>query len=269
MLPDASSWKAIGYEIESGELKKGESVVIYRPPENSPNKITNIYSGTDRLIRTNTYHDREAELDAVADSIANDVNQDEVPAEQIVVISLDSLIAKELMVPLQHRLRQKGILSTIPGLVDDTSEFAEAGKVTLSTVHRAKGNEAPIIYIIGFETLYDYVGEIDLRNRAFTCISRAKGWVRISGTSPKMERVQRELDAILGNLPRFKFTFPDVEQIRRLGAGETTRRRLQVKEAKESVQSLRTIDPDALSALDPAELEQLAEKIKQAPEAKN
>jgi superfamily I DNA and RNA helicase len=268
MLPDASSWRAIGYEIESGELKKGEPVVIYRPAENSPNPISEVYSGQDHLIRTSTFATREAELDAVADSIATDITDDEVPAEQIVVIALDSLVAKDLMVPLQHRLRERRIASTIPGLVNDTSEFAEQGKVTLSTVHRAKGNEAPVIYIVGFEALYDYVGEIDLRNRAFTCISRAKGWVRISGTSPKMEKVQPEFDVILRDLPRFKFKFPDMEQIRHLGAGETTRRRLQVREAKESVQSLRTIDPDALSALDPAELELLAEKIKEAREAK-
>jgi superfamily I DNA and RNA helicase len=268
MLPDASSWKAIGYEIESGELRKGEPVTIYRPPENSPNRIDDIYSGSDRLIRTNTFASREAELDWVADSVAKDIQDDEVSPEQIVVISLDSLKAKELMLPLQHKLRAKGISSTIPGLLDDTSEFAESGKVTLSTVHRAKGNEAPIIYIIGFESLYDYVGEIDLRNRAFTCISRAKAWVRISGISPKMEKVQPEFDAILRDLPRFKFNFPDVEQIRRLGVGETTRRRMQVKEAKESVQSLRTIDPDALSALDPAELDLLEQKIKEAREAK-
>lgn len=268
MLPDASSWRAIGYEIESGELRKDEPVTIYRPADNSPNPITGVYSGADAIIDTRTFPSREAELEWVRDSIVRDIEDDLVPPEQIVVISLDSLKAKDLMVPLQHDLREKGVRSTIPGLLNDTSEFAEPGKVTLSTVHRAKGNEAPIIYIIGFEALYDYVAEIDLRNRAFTCISRAKGWVRLSGISPNMEKVQVELDKIRTDLPKFKFIFPDLEQIRRLGAGETTRRRMQLKEAKTSVQSLQTVDRDALSALDVEELEALAQKIKEAREAK-
>lgn len=269
MLQDESSWKAVGYQIESGELKKGKQVTILRPPENSPNKITDTYSGTDRLITTNTFSSRDEELDWVCESVRKDVQEDQVSPEQIVVISLDSIKAKELMIPLQHRLRQKNIDSTIPGLLNDTSEFAEAGKVTLSTVHRAKGNEAPIIYIIGFEGLYQYVEEIDLRNRAFTCISRAKGWVRISGITPKMEKVQIEIDKILHDLPRLIFTFPDMEQIRKLGSGETTRRRMQLKEAKESVRSLKKLDADALSGLDLTELEMLEKKIKDAKEAKS
>ena len=75
------------------------------------------------------------------------------------------------MPSLQQELLSKGIASTIPGVIDDTAAYMEAGKVTLSSIFRAKGNEAPIVYIMGFEALYDYVNSIENRNQAFTSIS--------------------------------------------------------------------------------------------------
>ncbi len=50
MLGDADSWRSIGYQIESGELKAGEEVVIYRPPENSPNPLSTLGDTVQKLL---------------------------------------------------------------------------------------------------------------------------------------------------------------------------------------------------------------------------
>ncbi len=84
----------------------------------------------------------------------------------------------------------------IPGLVDSSWEFSEAGRVTLSTIYRAKGNEAPVVYIFASEKLYDYVGEVENRNRVFTAMSRSKGWVRMTGVGAGMKRLEEEIGAI-------------------------------------------------------------------------
>src|SRR5260370_13451206 len=170
MLDDKGSWEAIGYKVESGQLQKDENVVISRPEENSPNRIHDIYNKQE-LVTADDFQDRAAELDWVAESIRQNIKEEGVPPKQIVVISLDTSKAKSFFLNLQRRLVEHGIASTIPGLIDDTSEFAETGRVTLSTVYRAKGNEANIVYILSFDSRYDYSEGIENRNRAFTSIT--------------------------------------------------------------------------------------------------
>lgn len=256
MLGDENSWRAVGYTIESGHLIKGQNVTLFRPPENSPNRIKQIYSGPQSLISHHSFEALDDELRWVADHVSADV-QEGVRPEQIIVISLDSLRAKEYMSKLQQLLVERAVPSTIPGLIDDAAEFAEAGMVTLSTVFRAKGNEAPIVYIVSFQSLYDFAEEIENRNRAFTSISRSKGWVRITGTGARMTYVQAEINEILSKVPRFRFKFPDMEKIRKLDASETTRRRHTVRKAREAVETLKSLDPGALTDLPAAEREAL------------
>lgn len=247
MLEDQGYWEAVGYKIEQGKLQKGEKVVISRPPENSPNRIHEIYN-KQALVAVNVFQDRSSELDWIAASIAKDVKIENVVPRQIMVISLDTSKAKDHFVALQRRLVEANIASTIPGLIDDTSAFGEAGKVTLSTVYRAKGNEAHIVYILSFDALYDYVEGVGNRNRAFASLTRSKAWVRITGTGRKMEMAKIEVDRILKDIPAFKFKFPDIGAIRRLDA-ENSQRRKKLEKASEAVDILRKTDVEALEKL--------------------
>jgi superfamily I DNA and RNA helicase len=264
MLQNEESWKAIGYQIENGELRKGSSVEICRPSENSPNRLTDIYQGKQSLVTVRVFPDRLAELEWIANSIRNDIQEEGVTPEQIVVISLDAFEAKNYSARLQYLLSTSGIESVIPGLIDDTAIFAEPGKVTLSTVHRAKGNEAPIIYILSFESMYDYIAPVEGRNKAFTSISRAKAFVRITGVGKPMQEANDEIESILHDIPYFKFTFPDMVDIRNLDA-ETGKRRREVARAKDSAIELIKRDPEAIAALaktDPELFDQLSRLIR-------
>ncbi len=155
MLGDADSWRSIGYQIESGELKAGEEVVIYRPPENSPNPLSTLGDTVQKLLIHRMFDSREDELAALAQWIKSDIETQGVRPEQILVISLDARLARQNLITLQSLLATAGIASMIPGLVDSSWEFSEAGRVTLSTIYRAKGNEAPGVYIFDSAKLYD------------------------------------------------------------------------------------------------------------------
>lgn len=243
-------------------------MVICRPAENSPNRIGSIYTGQQQLISAKQFGTRDEELEWVAESVANDVLVEKVRPEHVVVISLDARSARRYLSSLQRRLLQRGVDSTIPGLVDDSSEFAEEGRVTLSTVNRAKGNEAPVVYILSFEELLSYVDEVKNRNRAFTAISRAKGFVRISGTGKGMATSLDEIQAILRDIPCFRFMFPDMEKIaRRLDASETSRRRKELRKAMESAEKLVDVDEAALAEIDPELLKKLRDVLKRIDDA--
>ncbi|MFC6723432.1 ATP-binding domain-containing protein [Halobium palmae] len=66
----------------------------------------------------------------------------------------------------------------------DRSEFARPGETTISTVHRAKGNEAASVYVVGLDAV---VAEsrprdrVQCRNEAFVALTRSRGWCTITG----------------------------------------------------------------------------------------
>jgi superfamily I DNA and RNA helicase len=264
MLSDKVSWSAIGYDVVAGSLVQGEDTVIVRPEENSPNKISEQYEKilNEKVINIEVLQDIDEELVWVSKSIYEDITVKKVPPEKIVVVSLDQRNAISYFQRIQSELHNLRIRSLIPGLIRGTADFfAESGAVTLSTVWKAKGNEAPIIYIINFDYLYQYAEEIESRNRAFTSISRSKGWIRISGSGKQMLAVKKELDTIIKNIPYFQFKFPDMEMVRRLDATETSRRRKQVKTVEIATQQILKIDDDALASLSPEMLKKLEEKV--------
>lgn len=263
MLGNQASWESIGYEVEEGTFAKNTPTTILRPAENSPNRIRDIYNGHDPLLDVKKFDTREQELTWVASSIEKTINEEQVKPEDIMVICLDVKKSKDCLVFLQRRLQENEVESMIPGLVDQSWKFAEPGRVTLSTVYRAKGNEAPVVYIIAFDALYSYVEEIESRNRAFTSISRSKGWLRITGSGGLMNDVDIELTKIVSHIPRFRFLFPDMEniRIRKLDASETSRRRKEVGKARSSLKTLLNLDKEALKDIDPKLLKKLKNMI--------
>jgi len=248
MLSKKESWESFGYVIESGDLVKDEEVVISRPEKNSPNPIIEVYKGDQQVIISETFDDREKEFDWIAHSIYNDITIEKVLPEHISVICLDALKMKKYLPPIQERLYALGLHSAIPGLVDDSSAYAEDGRVTLSTVMRAKGNESYIVYVFSFDALYDYVESLQNRNRAFTALTRSKAWVRISGVGTGMKKAKNEIDRILADQPKFKFIFPDMEKIRDLDA-EIARRKRDIRKARDNLTGLTGIDLKAIDAL--------------------
>lgn len=267
MLGARASWEAVGYNVDEGEFRAGDNMVLSRSLENSPNKIKQIYTGTEQVITLERRSTKLEELAAVAERIRLDISVENVSPSDIVVICLDNRMAKKHFQSLQRLLYDANIDSTIPGLVDDSWEFTQEGAVTLSTIFRAKGNEAPVVHLFGFEALYGYAEEVENRNRAFTSISRSKGWLRIYGSGITMGLAEAELQRIVDDLPALKFKFPDLEDVaRKLDSAETSRRRSVVSKLKRGVEQILAADEAALRDIDDEQRRRLIERLSEGYE---
>lgn len=70
--------------------------------------------------------------------------------------------------------------------------------VSLTSIFNAKGNEASVIYVLGFEQVGQYPNLIvQQRNMAFTAMTRTKGWCVLTGVGVWATNLFREFDAIL------------------------------------------------------------------------
>lgn len=211
MLESADHWRDFGYEI-NGALVANQLVSITRPAENSPSSISQTNS-IDQIISCSTFSKASEEIQHVAQKIHDEIKTQGVSPEDILVICADDRNAAAYFNSLKAALNTLGIKTN--NLQDDSyslQDFQKDGAITLSTVYKAKGNEAYSVYLMGIDALF-YAPMPRTRNRAFTAMTRAKGWLYVTGVGTAADDFKAELTKAKQNLPNLVFTYPSQEQI--------------------------------------------------------
>lgn len=212
---DEEHWNDLGYLVESGEMKADSRVIIMRPEENSPNTISRTES-VDECISAIYFDTLENEIAYVATSIEGDISQGLRP-DDIMVVSLDNRNAQYYLERISRVLAQHGIKShDVHAMRVATGDFSVENHVTLTTISKAKGNEAYMVYLVGVDAVWDSMPSVLNRNLVFTGLTRAKGWVRVSGMGTNAEVFAGELNRAKAKYPRLEFSFPTDDAVRRM-----------------------------------------------------
>jgi superfamily I DNA and RNA helicase len=212
MLESRDHWEDIGYVVKEGEFVQGSQIVVERPEENSLTVISD-RSGFDEIIKAVVFQNMEKEIEAVAKSIAHDL-ADGLQPEDVLVVSIDDRHAKPYLSGIEtalhkHRIQCNNLHTDSFGIRD----FSKLGRVTLSTVHKAKGNEAFIVYVVGVDAVM-YEPDVRNRNMLFTAMTRAKGWVRVTGVGEGATRCISELKRAKDRFPALVFKYPGPEELK-------------------------------------------------------
>jgi superfamily I DNA and RNA helicase len=227
-------WKTLGYEVE-GKFIPGQKITLKRPRENSPNPIPELWKSS--VIEFKAYSSRQQELTALLKNIEHNLRYDGLrPSREILVIILGSLYqAIKLEIQVANFLMKQGIDIYIPGNQDynilngdrdryNPNKFWCEGAVTVSRIHRAKGNEADMVYIIGLDNIAKDEGNISLRNQLFIALTRARAWVNLSGIGayPMYEEFYRVIQS--GDTFTFTFRHPPQRELSVTDGGELLKR---------------------------------------------
>ncbi len=228
LLESADHWRDVGYDVLSGELETNKEVRVVRPDRNSPAHLQAIEGFP--LVDWFSANSLDEEVGWISQQISAFL-QAGLNAEEIAVISLDDRNAKAYLLRVGERLALDGIASNNI-IADPYNEppFTVAGKVSLSTVYRAKGNEAAAVFALGVDAVE--IRGRDGRNKLFTAFTRSKAWLRVSGLG--VLQVFKELELATKLAPEMKFVMPDlaaIETIQRglssqTGKGESRTRRI-------------------------------------------
>ncbi|WP_349779724.1 ATP-binding domain-containing protein [Xanthomonas sp. WHRI 7065] len=211
MLESKEHWEDFGYEIR-GELTFGQQVVIERPQENSPSSISETNS-IDEIISCSSFNDLTQEVNFVTERIRGDIQEQGISPEDILVITADDRNANVYLRAISSSLAAIGIrVNNIHGSGFEIRDFQRPGEVTLSTIYKAKGNEAYSVYLVGIDALFLRPTPRS-RNLAFTGMTRAKGWLYVTGMGAAALSFSRELDAAKANFPNHKFAYPTKEEL--------------------------------------------------------
>lgn len=222
MLQNEEHWADVGYTITKGHLIPGHKVVIDRPADNNPTRLDT--NSTPPLLVHCGFFDFDDEVEHCIREIESFLGSGLEPHD-LMVIAIDDRAARGYLAEVSRRLAERDIACNNI-IADKFTEppFTIEGRVTLTTVYRAKGNEAAVVLVLGCDAVpLETRGG---RNRLFTAFTRTKGWLRVFGCKPSFDALEHEIDQAIQYLPRLHFTMPDPERI------ETIQRDLADRDAR-------------------------------------
>jgi superfamily I DNA and RNA helicase len=216
-LTNQKAWKQIGYEvIGNGKFISGRQITLRRPPENSPNPISEIWGN--HVLEFETYSSRQEEMKALSENIMHNIVHDGLnPSRDILVLVLGSsyeameletqiagfLIESDIDVYIPTALKLNDLVPQYPN--HDPDKFWHEGGVTVSRITRAKGHEADMVYVVGFDNVARNENDVNFRNQLFVALTRARGWANLSGVGsyPMYEEMRK----VIASGESFTFTY--------------------------------------------------------------
>jgi superfamily I DNA and RNA helicase len=215
MFSDKELWKDVGYVVDEGKLEFGSNVILKRGTESSPDFLEQKVESND-IVQFHAFKSVEAEYDFVANEIEKNLRNDELSYRDIIVIHPNPIKAKNELAPLRNLLFKKGIESHVAGVNTSPDDFFMEESIAFTSIFRAKGNEAAMVYVVASEYCYGGYELIKKRNILFTAITRSKGWVRVLGSGEAMVKLKSEFEAVKKENFRLKFRYPTIEEMEKL-----------------------------------------------------
>ncbi|MFD7488711.1 DEAD/DEAH box helicase [Streptomyces mirabilis] len=231
-------WADIGYETVRGELALGERVALRRKHDSAPAYFREQLRVDDAVVMQ-AFDSQEAQDIWVARQIKKNLTEDELEHDDILIVLPDVYRAKSRAPRLMRTLREHDISSHLVGVNTSADTVFVRGSVALAHIFRAKGNEAPMVYVVDAQyAAHDY-NAVTRRNTLFTAITRSRAWVRIVGYGDAMDVISREVDTVRQKNFQLEFTIPsraELDRMRQVNRSQSAHGRASVKRATEGLQ---------------------------------
>ena len=210
-------WEEVGYVAEDGELREGSRVRLVRPETTSPGFLAE-HSPVDDLIHFRSFATDREQAAWVAQDIRQNLQREDLRHGDIVVINPDPRTTRGNVGIVRALLLDMDIQSHLAGVDTDPDTFyLDSESVTFSGIHRAKGNEAAMVYIVNAHDCQSAaINLARIRNRLFTAMTRSKAWVRVLGIGPQMDALTREYETLKAQNFSLNFRYPSAEERERL-----------------------------------------------------
>jgi superfamily I DNA and RNA helicase len=256
---DPDLWKDIGYEMIVGEMKSGSDVELRRSKASAPQYFTDMLDPLD-AVQCFRFQNDEEQARWLAESVRKNIIEDELELRDILIVISNPITATKRAALVMRELEKFEIPSHVAGVTTSKDVLFSDDSVAISSIYRAKGNEAPMVYLLDSDYCYSGYELIKNRNILFTVISRSRGWVRMAGCGPEMIELSNEVQKVIDNNYCLKFKVPtpdELEKMRRIHRDMT-------KKEKDRTQNIeRTLESFAeLAERGDLSLEQLPPELK-------
>lgn len=214
MFKEFESWTDVGYKSDGG-IEYDTPVNIERSEKSSPAFFNELINIDDSLI-FRSFDNRNKEIFWIHKQIMKSLEYGELNPDDILIIVADPQAVSDEFSSIKKFFKDKNISVHSPGIGNvDRSTFYIPNSIAVSSVYRAKGNEAPMVFLMGAEYCAISNSEKGIskeiyrgRNFLFTALTRSKGWARVSGVGVEMEKLESEFVKVKEDNYRIKFTYP-------------------------------------------------------------
>jgi superfamily I DNA and RNA helicase len=222
MFDDAGLWADIGYEASGTGIRSGHEVTLRRRQDATPRFFENI--GPTAAVVVNRFDDELVQYKWLADSIKRNLETDELDHDDILIIASNALTVRPTAGKIIRALQATKIKSHLVGVTADTDKVFYDDSIAITSIYRAKGNEAPMVYFVGAEYCAEGWNLARKRNILFTAITRSRAWVQVSGVGAHMDVIADEIQRVAQNDYALRFRYPtaaELQAMRRLHRDRT------------------------------------------------
>ncbi len=215
MFDDASLWSDIGYTVESGQLEDDQEVVLKRTSQSSPEFLEK-HSDVDDLVVFKQLNSDIEQAEWIANEIRKNLNEDELEFKDILVIHTNPLTTKSSVGMIRNALARYKINSHLAGVNTSPDKFFMERSITFTSIFRAKGNEAAMVYVFDGQNCGGVKSTARSRNILFTAMTRSKAWLRVVGYGDNMKSLCDEFNIVKSNDFKLSFNYPNKKLRERL-----------------------------------------------------
>lgn len=215
MFDFAELWAEIGYEVKDGRLVEGEEVVLSRTKKSSPALLSS-HNTIDEIIKFVPFSSSKQQSDWIASEILKNLREEELLPSDIVVIHPNAFKMRSEVGYLREKLFTLGVKSSIAGVTSSPDEFFSDDSVTFTSIYRAKGNEAAMVYILGAEWCNQAFELAKRRNVLFTAMTRTKAWLRVCGVGTRFDLLAEEYEKVKDNDFQLSFVYPTEKERKKM-----------------------------------------------------
>lgn len=216
---DLQLWADVGYEVVDGKLAYGTDVTLRRGVKSTPEYFDKLIRADD-AVQVKSFDGSIQQDEWVANQIEKNLTVDELEPTDILVVFPLSRTAKSRAASLREALERRGIQSHLVGVNSSVDEMKVTGSVAMAHIHRAKGNEAAMVYVMDTQVAAATHDARTARNTLFTAITRNKAWVRICGFGTRMQVIADEIQKVRDNNYQLHFRLPTRAQLDAFRRGE-------------------------------------------------
>ncbi|GAA2845606.1 hypothetical protein Acy02nite_47140 [Actinoplanes cyaneus] len=265
---DPKLWKDVGYDVINGSLQPGGPVTLARRPDSSPEYFDRYLRPEDAVV-IRSFDDESSQDQWIAEQIHTNITEDELELDDILIVLPDTYRSKSRGPRIMRELRRKNIKSHLVGVTTSQDAVFRPDSVAIAHIFRAKGNEAPMVYVLDAQYGAAQFNRVSRRNTIFTAITRSRAWVRITGWGDDMTTICNETRKIIDNQYRLSFTVPtdvELQRLRHVHRGRSVRDEEKVRKATEGITTfLEAVEKGELGLYDipPALRTQLARSLQE------
>lgn len=229
-----ADWDKIGYEVTEGSFISGSRITLHRPVIHSPNPIPELWGGNP--FEFEVYDDRKSQLQSLIQKVQYNLEYDELKLSRdilIIILGADQDAQEKgrrnsqlspsstLQRQVANTFQSQNISFYLPGASQpnrypdqdnrNVDRFWWDDAITISRMYRAKGHEAPMVYVLGLELLAQDESNLVLRNQLFVAMTRSMAWVHLSGLKDSSTYTDyllyHEIRKVIDSGATLKFTY--------------------------------------------------------------